>query len=427
MKPNSFLNKVIYQVFVRDFSPEGTFKKVTEKIPEIRALGVDILYLMPIQPLGKVGRKGTIGSPYAIQDYTKINPDMGTEADLIELIQATHKAGMQIITDQVFNHTSRDSWLLANHPEWFYHDKNGNPCNKAGDWADVYDLDHSHPELEDYLAETLRHWVNLGIDGFRFDVASLIPASFFKLARQKLGDGPLFLAECIDTGFLLGTRADGFYAASNGELAANGFDLFYNYPSFRFFQDYMKSRKESDLARYRVALTMEESAIPEECAIVRALENHDQPRLASYSKSEQLRQNLLAFTFFTRGPVFTYNGEEVEAEATPSLFEIEPIDFTIKNREYFDLFKKLCEIKHREKNNHCLVSLYPEHAGRILTVVNVFDDSTKEYGLFNLTEEAEELPEDVVPAGIYTDLISGKKVEVKAGEKLVVASPLYLA
>lgn len=427
MKHDSLLNKVIYQVFVRDFSPEGTFEKVTERLEYIRSLGTDILYLMPIQPIGKVGRKGTVGSPYAIQDYSKINPDMGTEADLRKLIDRAHSLGMLVITDQVYNHTSRDSWLLKNHPEWFYHDADGKPANKAGDWADVYDLDHSHPELEEYLAEVLRYWVSLGIDGFRFDVASLIPASFFALARKKLGDGPIFLAEDIECGFLLNTRADGFNAVSNGELAAAGFDIFYNYPSFSFFKDYMASFDEHDLDLYRLALTMEEAAIPADCSMVRALENHDQPRLCSYTDSDQLHRNLLAFSFFTRGTAFAYSGEEVGATKTPSLFESEPVDYTIKDPSWFEFYKKVAFLKRRERNAECLCSLYLRNKGRVLAVENRFADHTSEYGVFNLGTGIEKLPADTVPAGEYTDLLTGRKIEIKAGEALETTAPLYLS
>ena len=171
---NELKSSIIYQVFTRNYTIEGTFNALTSKLDYIKDLGTDILYLLPINEIGKVGRKGSLGSPYSIKDYYKINPEYGTLEDFKDLISKTHEKGMKLMIDIVFNHTSRDSLIMNEHPEWMYHDKDGNFANKAGDWSDVYDLDYNNQDLIAYLVGVIEYYCSLGVDGFRFDVASLI-------------------------------------------------------------------------------------------------------------------------------------------------------------------------------------------------------------------------------------------------------------
>ena len=140
-------NDVIYSIYVRNYSEEGTFEAVRKDLNRIQQLGVDIIWLMPIHPIGKMHRKGTLGSPYAIQDYRAINPEFGTMEDFINLCEAIHERGMKVIIDVVYNHTSPDSYLAKNHPEWFFHKADGTLGNRVGNWWDVVDLDYRHQEL----------------------------------------------------------------------------------------------------------------------------------------------------------------------------------------------------------------------------------------------------------------------------------------
>ena len=169
---NFLKTSVIYQVYVRNFTQEGTFKALVKKLDYIKSLNVDIVYILPVSPIGKVNRKGELGSPYSISDYTKINPELGNLDDFKELIKETHARDMKLMVDMVFNHTSRDSWIKENHPEWMFHNKKGELSNKVEDWSDVYDLDYSHPELIKYMGEVIGYYSALGVDGCRFDVAS---------------------------------------------------------------------------------------------------------------------------------------------------------------------------------------------------------------------------------------------------------------
>ena len=179
-------NQVIYEVFVRNHSAVGTFQGVQKDLTRIQELGVDIIWLMPIHPIGDLHRKRSLGCPYSIQDYRAINPEYGTLEDFRSLVQSIHRLGLQVMIDVVFNHTSHDSWLASHHPEWFYHNPSGKIAGKVEDWTDVVDLDYSHPELWSYLIETLKFWVAEGVDGFRCDVASLVPVEFWQEARTEL-------------------------------------------------------------------------------------------------------------------------------------------------------------------------------------------------------------------------------------------------
>ena len=140
----SLRNQVLYSIYVRNYSKEGTFAAVQADLDRIKALGTDIIWLLPIHPTGEKNRKGSLGSPYAIRDYRAVNPEFGTLDDFRHLVDAIHARGMKCIIDVVYNHTSPDSWLAENHPEWFYHKPDGSLGNRFGDWWDVADLDYSH-------------------------------------------------------------------------------------------------------------------------------------------------------------------------------------------------------------------------------------------------------------------------------------------
>ena len=179
-------NQVIYSIYVRNHTSEGTFRAVIPDLDRIRALGTDIIWLMPIHPIGVEGKKGTLGCPYANRDYRAVNPAYGTMEDFEALVREIHAHGMKCMIDVVYNHTSPDSVLYREHPEYFYRRPDGKPGNKLGDWADVIDLDYSNRGLWQYLTDTLVMWAGL-VDGFRCDVASFVPVEFW---RGVLASGP---------------------------------------------------------------------------------------------------------------------------------------------------------------------------------------------------------------------------------------------
>jgi len=170
----------LYQVYVRSHTKEGTFKAFNNDLDRIQDLGVDFVYFMPIHPIGVKGKKGSLGCPYSIQDYKAINKEYGTLEDFKETVKEIHDRGMKVMIDVVYNHTSDDSVLLKEHPEWFMHDENGNLTSKEPGWSDVQDFDYKAGGAPLYkeLIDTLLYWMDLGVEGFRFDVGSFLPLDF---------------------------------------------------------------------------------------------------------------------------------------------------------------------------------------------------------------------------------------------------------
>ncbi|HTP81025.1 MAG TPA: alpha-amylase family glycosyl hydrolase, partial [Bacteroidota bacterium] len=180
-------NGIIYEVYLRSFSPEGTIRGLEGRLDELKNLGVTILWLMPIHPVGALNRKGSLGSPYAVQDYYAINPEFGTLDDFKSLVRSVHDRGMRIIIDLVANHTSWDSELLMEHPDWFKKNEEGAIVAPNPDWTDVAQLDYNNHELRKYMVEMMKYWVrDIGIDGYRCDVAELVPTDFWEVARREL-------------------------------------------------------------------------------------------------------------------------------------------------------------------------------------------------------------------------------------------------
>ena len=295
-----YRNQLLYSVFVRDYGKNGTFKDVEEDLDRIKSLGTDIIWFMPIHPIGKVGRKGSIGSPYAISDYRAVNPDFGTIEDFIRLTEEIHKRGMKCIIDVVYNHTSPDSVLSVEHPEWFYRDENGKPKAKVEEWWDIVDLDYGNPGLWDYLIESLCYWAQY-VDGFRCDVASFIPLDFWKRARaavEEVRPGAFWLAESVDTGFVQRIRSDGEYCLSDSELY-QAFDACYDYDIYSGLASYLLGK--GPLEKYLDRLNLQECIYPENYVKLHFTENHDRIRTAAMVPALRSRRQLLAFTTFFKG------------------------------------------------------------------------------------------------------------------------------
>ena len=322
-----YRNQLLYSVFVRDYGKNGTFKDVEQDLDRIRSLGTDIIWFMPIHPIGKIGRKGSIGSPYAISDYRAVNPDFGTINDFIQLTDEIHRSGMKCIIDVVYNHTSPDSVLSAEHPEWFYRDENGKPEAKVAEWWDIADLDYKNPGLWDYLIKTLCYWAQY-VDGFRCDVASFIPLDFWKMARaavEEVRPAAFWLAESVETGFIQRIRGNGEYCLSDSELY-QAFDACYDYDIYNELADYLLGK--GPLGKYLDRLNLQECIYPENYVKLHFTENHDRIRTAALVPDFRNRRHLLAFTMFQKGISFLYNGQERSAAAFANIFEKEPIDWT---------------------------------------------------------------------------------------------------
>ncbi len=400
--PKEYRNQVMYSVFVRNYSQEGTFEALRQDLDRIKALGVDILWLMPIHPIGEKARKGTVGSPYAISDYRKINPEFGTVEDLKDLVQTAHEKGMKVIIDVVYNHTSPDSWLAANHPEWFYHKPDGSFGNRIGDWTDIIDLDYSHKDLWDYQIDTLKMWAQI-VDGFRCDVAPLIPLEFWLKAREaveQVRPGCIWLAESVEPEFVTFNRERGMTALSDSECY-QAFDICYDYDIFNIYRDYLRGTET--LEAYAQAANRQQSIYPDNYVKLRFLENHDRPRARQNIRNEQHLRNWMAFQYFQKGMALLFNGQEVGADHLPGLFEKDPICWET-GIDYGDLLRLLYRIKQDPifAQGSYTVAAMPRD---ILLAAYEWEDR-KMVGVFSVRGESS-LIKAGIPDGTYENLLGG--------------------
>ena len=344
----SLRNLVIYSVYVRNHTPEGTFRALEADLPRIKALGADMIWLMPIHPIGVLGKKGSLGCPYSISDYRAVNPAYGSFDDFRHLVDSIHALGMKCIIDVVYNHTSHDAVLLSEHPEFYWRKADGSFGNRFGDWADVYDLDYSNRDLWDYQAESLMFWAGI-VDGFRCDVASLVPPAFWAYARARVAEvnpSCFWLGETVHRSFVTAARKEGLAIWTDSQMF-EVFDAEYQYDIHEKFCACFENKVpfETALPFYIDALNAQEFIYPENYLKLRFLENHDNRRFASFCPDEERRRQWLRFMFFQKGPMLIYAGQEFSCTQTPSLFEKEPFD-----RSGEDISRLIADLATEKKN-----------------------------------------------------------------------------
>ncbi len=337
----------IYQIFLRNFTPEGTFAAAVPRLAGIAAMGFEWICLTPIHPIGKTTRKGSLGSPYAVADYRSIDPALGTVEDFEAFLGAAHEFGLKVLMDVVYNHTSPDSVLAGEHPEWFLGaGAVGHSARKCADWSDVIDLDFgSSPQLWMELMAILVSWREMGVDGFRCDVASLVPVDFWKQARQRVNQYDpgtrkdryplLWLAESVHPRFLKQIRDSGFGAWSEPELHSV-FDLTYDYDGWERLEEVWAGKRPArDYFEY---LYVQETLYPRGARKLRFLENHDQARAAARFANPETMRAWTAFSHFIPGRSFVYMGQELGIRHKPELFEKDPVDWSSGDSDFERFF-----------------------------------------------------------------------------------------
>lgn len=336
---------VIYSVYVRNHTKAGTLRAVMNDLERIKALGTDIIWFLPLHPIGKKKRKGRAGSPYAISHYREINPEYGTMEDFMALIDAIHRRGMKCIIDVVYNHTAPDAWLTAHHPEFYYRNQGGAFGNRVAEWSDIIDLDFNQPGLWDYHLESLKMWA-ARVDGFRCDVAPLLPLTFWQRARLEVAavnPACLWLAESAQPHFIKSIRAQGLSALSDGEIF-QAFDMAYDYDVYGEQQAFLAGRIA--LGEYIAQLNRQDLSYPDNYVKLRFLENHDRTRAAAYPLLRSLvnLQNWTAFLYFQKGSTLIYAGQEMQETRTPSLFEKEEMAWD-QRKDISAYLQRLYQIK----------------------------------------------------------------------------------
>ncbi len=314
-------DSVVYEIVPRQFSPTGDFAGVTAKLDELKALGVDVLWLMPIHPLGQLKAKGSIGSPYAVRDYYAVNPDYGTKDDFRRLVDAAHSKGLKVMIDIVANHTAWDSVMMS-HPAYYKQDGQGHVISPHPDWADVAGLNYANPETRAYMREMMRYWVReFDLDGLRCDAAGEIPTDFWEEVRgdmDRIHPGIFLLAE-----------------ASKPELMVRAFDADYAWPMMATLNRVLM--EGAGAGELRRTWEEEQREFPRGTVHLRCTDNHDEARAVSrFGWNGALASSAMMLAL--EGIPLLYNGMEV-GDATesgdPALFEKVPIFWQPKGRDSF--------------------------------------------------------------------------------------------
>lgn len=418
----SLRNQVIYSVYVRCHTEQGTFRAMIEDLDRIRDLGTDIIWFMPIHPIGIKGKKGSLGCPYANRDYRTVNPEYGTIEDFQVLVDAIHERGMRCIIDVVYNHTSPDSTLVKEHPEFFYHKPDGAMGNHVGEWTDVVDLDYTCQELWDYQIESLKMWAGI-VDGFRCDVASFVPVEFWIKAREAcetVRPGCIWLAETVHSSFGLMARQSGLYSANDYEMF-RAFDMEYDYDIREVFDRYLKG--ECRLSNYMDMMNFQECLYPENYIKLRCLENHDQPRICSFVKDKAALENYTAFLYFLKGTTLLYAGQEYCCDHLPSLFEKE-VFVRDMGKDISNWFTRLNRMK-KELLSDQDVFVASADDDHDIAILERSDNQVKKIGIFSLQAKRADVAVNM-PSGTYKNHLDGRNVCVVDGKVHCEGKPMVL-
>ncbi|MBR6489660.1 MAG: alpha-glucosidase C-terminal domain-containing protein [Muribaculaceae bacterium] len=404
---------VMYQVNPRVFAPNNSLKVVAQRVDSISQLGANVMWVMPIYPIGKVKSKN---SPYSISDYKQVNPEFGTLDDMKALVDSCHAHGMSIILDWVANHTAWDNVWMKDHKDWYTQDSTGAVIYPPGtDWTDVADLNYDNKEMRAAMIDAMKFWITeVGIDGFRCDVADQVPTDFWKDAitqlRAAAGDRKiLMLAE--------GTNPVNF--------TEGGFDMNYAWGFMHALDSvFCKNGKAS----YLIDMDKTEyDEIPDGKVKLRFITNHDEA--TKYSTVQQFGSidgALAAFvaTTFIHGGMLVYGSQEVAYPEKINFFNYVPVDWN-SNPETLDIYKKLISIyKDNAAFRNGALSAYPDDNvlaferndkdGKFLVLVNVRNEK----------ETLKEIPAewqntDVTDVMQGTDLKLEKSIELEPFKYLI--------
>jgi cyclomaltodextrinase len=331
--PDWLRSAVVYEIFTRNFSQAGDFNAITSRLDELKDLGVDIVWLMPIHPIGEKLRKGPLGSPYCVRDFYAINSDYGTTNDLKRLVKEAHKRDMKVIIDIVAGQTSWDSALMK-HPEFYLKDAEGRIIPPKPAWTDVAGLNYENSDLRRYMIDMMKYWLKeFKLDGFRCDVAYTVPVDFWEAARGEL--------EKINPQIII--IAD---AGAKPSLLTKAFDMDYAWNMYWWLKSVMDSVSPADMLRQSWEHT--DQQFGKGALHLRFTDNQSETRAtARYGLRGALAAQVLMLTL--DGVPLFYNGMEV-GDATessdPAMFEKMPVFWEPGGRPPLrDIYRDLIKLR----------------------------------------------------------------------------------
>lgn len=397
-------NATIYEVNLRQYTNEGTFRSFESHLQRLKKMGVDIIWLMPIHPIGEKNRKGGLGSYYSVKDFRGINPEFGTMQDFKNLVNKIHSMGMYVIIDWVGNHSAWDNPLATTHPHWYTKTRSGNfQPTPWYDWDDVIDFDYDNPDFRKYMTESLKFWVKeANIDGYRADVAGFIPVDFWENARAELDQiKPVFmLAEW-----------------ESRDLYKKSFDMTYSWTLFDKLKDATTQNKGiAGLVEY---LSHDVNSVPKNAYRMVFTDNHD---MNSWNGTPQKNfgdglKTSIVFTGVVNGMQLCYSGQEAGLNRSLKFFDKDPIEW--KDHENEVLFSKLFHLKHE---NQALWN--GKYGGEMIRVVNDHQDRVVSFyrernqdavlPIFNFSDKTVEVNLDTQYfQGKYRELFTDKNFDIK--------------
>jgi glycosidase len=400
-------NATLYQINLRQFSQEGTLKAAEAQLERIKALNVDIVWLMPIHEIGVKNRKGSLGSPYSVKDYYSVAKEYGTLDDLKHFVATAHKLGMKVILDWVANHTAWDNALVSEHPDYYQRDwKGAFRPTPWFDWSDIINLDYRSAGLRKYMTDAMKYWVKeANIDGYRCDVAGFVPVDFWNNLRKEL--------DAIKPVFMLGEW-------ESRDLHAQAFDATY---AWQWYEEVHKiCTGKAGVGALFNYYAWNEGFYPQDIMRMTFVSNHDKNSWDG-TEYEQFKDGLdaaIVLSVTSEGMPLLYNGQEAGNKKRLAFFEKDPIQWG-ENR-YADFYRKLFGLKHSN------TALWNAHWGaRMVQVVNTDPDKVfsfvranendKVFVVINFSAESRKVKFTDGPyAGLYKEFFTGEKVDFAEGQ-----------
>jgi len=408
-------NATIYEVNIRQYTPEGTINAFAKHLPTLDSLGVDILWVMPIFPCGIKNSKGSMGSAYAVRDYRAVNPDYGSMDDLKELVNKAHELGMHVILDWVANHSAWDNPLIDEHPEWYSKDSLGNNHSPNPDWSDVVDLNYDNSELRSYMTNSLKYWVEeANVDGFRCDVAMMVPTDFWENTRAEL--------DSIKPVFMLAE-------AEQPDLMLNAFDMNYGWELYHIMNNIAQNKMNaSNLTTY---FNKYDSIYQTNDYRMNFTTNHDENSWNGTVKERlgEASETMAVFTYMIPGMPLIYSGQEAGLDKRLAFFEKDSIQWI--DSPWRALYTKLNQLK---KSNKALWN--GEFGGKMNRVHSNLDDkifafereadNQRVVSIFNMSNESQHITLKDVETAQLTNFFTDQIVSIDTNNEFSLGPWEYL-
>lgn len=403
----------VYEVNIRQYSPEGTFAAFETHLPRLSKMGVNTLWLMPIQPIGEAKRKGVLGSYYSIKDYKAINPEYGNEADFAHLVESAHALDMKVILDWVPNHSAWDHPWMTEHPDFYYVDpetgeiSNGrNDHNEATDWTDVAELDYSNIEMQEAMRQDMLYWLEqFHIDGFRCDMAGGQTEAFWLETIQVLRDHSPELFMLAESNF--------------PEMHDFGFDATYGWEFHHLINEVARGDKGTDELHHYILRDADK--FPEDSYRLLFIDNHDENSwngtVASRLGDNAHAAYVLCATLPNAIPLI-YSGQEVGLNHSLRFFERDTIDWSLDSQaDFYGLMNQL---------NSTLPALANGASGGTYQAITSNQDRVFAFArkmqdrdvvmVVNFSDKDQDITIEGAPSGNYHDAFTGEGMRLSADE-----------